>query len=394
MASVRERVTKSGERTWAVLYRHGNRQTSRTFGDARSAEKFRKLVEAMGPDRALTELLTDDQPQGVTVDELAAGYLEWQESRVTQRTLNDYRRDYGNWIKPWFGHRAASSIDEADVQKWVDHMAKTLAPKSVADRHMVLHSIFKWGKAKTRRLVDDNPCTETEMPRAAKKPPKGTTVPEWRAMLGAAEDRNPDARDLILFLGSLGWRWSEAAALAVRDIEDDGEAMHVNVTRVFRVIDNGQVLVEDAAKSWAGFRRVPVPNSEARTMLRRRIVGKAPGDYVFTNSRGGYWRQNTFLRNTWPGILEAADLGERKPTPHWLRHMAVAVLAAGGATAIEIQRYIGHEDISTTIGTYGGMIGGLNADVLTNVDRILSGQGPRGHVVSGEVVRQAMGQLG
>ena len=70
----------------------------------------------------------------------------------------------------------ADVTDEADVQKWVEHMAGKLAPKSVADRHMLLHAMFAYGRAKSRGLVSHNPCLETELPTRMRKPPTGTTV--------------------------------------------------------------------------------------------------------------------------------------------------------------------------------------------------------------------------
>jgi len=65
------------------------------------------------------------------------------------------------------------SIDESDVQRLVDHMAGRLSPKSVGDRYMLLHSMFQFGKAKSRGLVSHNPCFETALPKRVRKPPKG-----------------------------------------------------------------------------------------------------------------------------------------------------------------------------------------------------------------------------
>lgn len=385
MASVRETPTN----TFRVLYRHGGKQSSKTFTGRKDAERFRSMVDALGPDRALEELLSDTESR-ITVGEIATQFLAWKKTgakKVTDRTLADYARDIDNWIVPWFGHRAAVTITEADVQAWVDHMGTKLSPKSVVDRHMLLHSVYEYGRARTRRLVDHNPCKETELPRAARKPPKGTTVSEFRAILDAAEKRNPDARDLILFLGSTGWRWSEAAALGVRDVDDNGDGVHVTVSRVFRKDGNQrQVLVEGAAKSWAGFRRTPLLFDEVTATVRRRVVGKAPGDFVFTNSRGRHWSQATFLRDTWPAIIKNARL-DREPTPHWLRHMAVGVLHAAGVDLVEIQRMIGHEHITTTMGTYGGMVGGsISTDARAAVNQIMAGRGPTGALVVGTVL--------
>lgn len=389
MASIRERQAKGGERTWAVLYRHGNRQASRTFTSEKDAKGFRTLVESYGPDKAVKMLESDRQEHGggITVAELAGQFLAWKARDVTERTMTDYRRDVDNWILPWLGHRAAETIDEGDVQKWVDHMRGRLSPKSVADRHMLLHSMYDFGRAKSRRLVTHNPCLETEMPRKVKKPPKGTTVPEFDRILEAAWARNPDAHDLILFLGETGWRWSEAAALA--EVEDDGRDVWATVSQVFRIDGRSrQVLAPDSAKSYAAFRRTRMFPATA-AMLRRRLIAHRPGDLVFTNSRGRPWNQNTFLRDTWPKILTDAGLwrgpGE-SPTPHWLRHMHVAVCSAAGTPAEELRRRLGHEKINTTYDVYGGMIGDIGDDALQRAAQIMAGQRTAPTIAPGNVV--------
>lgn len=389
MASIRERTSKSGETTYSVLYRHGRKQTSKSFLVESEAEEFKILVDLLGPDRALKAAADDQREDALTVSELAAQYLAWVQNRVTVRTWNDYSRDYRNWVEPWLGHMAADLVDEGDVQRWVDHMAGKISPKTVGDKHMILHSIYEYGRARSRRLVEHNPCRETELPKRGKrKPPKGTTVPEFRALLSAAE-RNPGARDLLLFLGETGWRFSEATALAVRDVEDNGHDVWVTVRQVFRLDESGrQYLAEDEAKSAAGFRRIRM-FPETAAMLRRRVIGRGPADFVFTNSHDLHWKQNTFLRSTWPVILRRAELGDRSPTPHWLRHMHVAVCAAAGVPMHEIQRRIGHENYSTTVDVYGGMIGDMSDDAMEAAAALMSGQRTAptiAPVVAGEIV--------
>lgn len=394
MASVRERHSKTRGTTWSVLFRHGNKQASRTFETAKAADDFKKLVDLLGPDRALEVAFgSQERDDRMTVDQLWKQFIGWKRDKVTPRTLADYERDYRNWVRPEFGHRAAASVDERDVQRWVDRMGRELAPKSVGDRHLLLFMAYKWGKARSRNYVQFNPCEETELPVPKKKRAKGTTVSEWRAILEVADRRNPDARDLIQFLGDVGWRFSEAIALPVRNVEERDDGVWVNMTQVFRMENNRQVLTPDASKSFAGFRQVPVLADETAAMLLRRCAGKGPNDFVFTNTRGNHWNQQTFLRDTWPGLLTEAGLwhGPRQsPTPHWLRHMAVAVLAASGAHAHEIMPYVGHEDVSTTLGTYGGMLGGLQGTVREKAARILAGEVQRGMVVTGEVIRNVL----
>jgi hypothetical protein len=73
--------------------------------------------------------------------------------------------------------------------------------------------------------------------------------------------------------------------------------------------------------------------------------------------------------------------------------MHVAVLAAAGVPMQEIQRRIGHENISTTIGVYGGMIGDISDDSLGKASAIMSGRRAAPNVaeiVTGEVVGQVL----
>src|SRR5690348_16259059 len=155
MASIRERHSEATNTTvWAVLFRNGKKQSSQTFVSEKAAEDFKSLVEILGPDKALAELNGTDRSHNLTLHELAEKFFAWKAGDIDERTLKDYRRDYENWIRPRFGKRRAESIDEMDVQAWVDWMKGQLDAKSIGDRHMILHSMFKYGAARSRRLVE------------------------------------------------------------------------------------------------------------------------------------------------------------------------------------------------------------------------------------------------
>lgn len=377
-----------------MLWREGTgpaaKQKSKTFDTQKQAKDFHSLVEILGAKRALAEL-KGRQAATITVDQLAAKFLEWKATTgITPRTLTDYRRDYANHISPALGSRRAESIDELDVQEFVDSLAATLSPKTVADRHMLLHSMFKFGSARTRRLVGHNPCTETQLPKRGKRIVRGATLPEWLALRDAGRRVEPDAADLMEFIAATGWRWSEAAALPVRHVtewEQGGRIiMRAEVGQVFRRDGTYKLTIaEDEAKSQAGLRTTKVPR-RAADIVRRRIAGKKPDDLVFTNSDGRQWYQQNFLSRTWPRIEEAAGL-ERHLTPHAMRHLHVALLDRSGATPSQMQRRVGHEDIRTTLNVYGGMIDDIDDDVLDSLDALLN---PETDTVVGEVVQGAV----
>lgn len=386
MASVRERRSKSGETTWAVLYRQGEKQCSKTFDNPTAADRVAQLINTLGPERGL-KTWAEEQPgraRGLTLDELVQPWFASKTRNMSARGLADYRRDYTNWIKPTFGHREAALIDELDVQNWVDVVLAPLSAKTVADRHALLHQIFKWGSARKRALVPHNPCLETDLPKRRRKPPKGLTWPEWMALRDAAYRVNEESADLILFIASTGWRIGEATALRVTAVDDSDAYMYVSMTHVNR---KGEGVVE-GSKSEAGLRRIRML-PEAAAMLRRRMVGKGPNDLVFTNSHSplGLWEPSTFRNRWWRKSVVEAGLVERKPTPHWLRHTHVLLCHKAGMGLAEIQRRIGHEDIKTTINVYGRLIDDMDDSVTTALDALVSGAAPQ--VVVGQVIQPA-----
>ena len=395
MASVQQRSRTNGNVTWAVLFRHGSKQRSRSFETERAAHRFAGMVEDFGPERALRYLEDEvETPVGITVDALAEKWLAAKSGDVTPNILRGYRRDYEGWIKPRFGHREAAHVHEGDVQAWVDWMrmhpspttGRPLSPKSIADRHAILHQMFGWGSARTRSLVPHNPCKETDLPRRKKTPPKGLRVPELYALLTAGEKVDQDAADLVAFMAGTGWRIGESVAVLAGAVEDYGDKVYVNMERVLR----RGVGFTDGGKSEAAMRRIEVIGP-AVPMIRRRMVGLGQQDFLFTFADGrpgvnrrGPWNVNSFRDLRWPRLVEAAGLSERHPTPHWLRHTHVALCLLAGMTLAEVQRRLGHEDIQTTINVYGRLHQEMSADVAGRLGELLTPSAPS--LVAGEVL--------
>lgn len=393
MASLRER-TSAGVTTYQVLFRQGAKQRSKSFKDKATAERWIDRIELDGIDTALAWLKERDSPRevGITLDQLAEKWFsaradDVKAGNLTPRVLTGYRRDYENWISTWLGHLPAESINELEVQRWVDRI-KTMprsSAKSVADRHAILHGIFKWGSDPRRGHIKagHNPCIGTELPKRSRKPPKGLRLPEVQALTATARSMNPAAADLIDFILGTGWRIGEAVALTAGQVEDDGVEVYVTVSRVWR---REVGFVEDA-KSDAGLRRLRVLG-DAVGVLRRRVVGLSPADLVFTTAKGVPWDESGFRRDHFDKITKAAGLiGDRRPTPHWLRHSHVFICHAAGMDLAQIQRRLGHKDIQMTINTYGRLIDGMSDDVAARLDALLTTRPAAEEVVTGEVVR-------
>lgn len=363
--------TADGRITYRVRFReppgrHG-KQTSETFDTMTEALRFAALIQHMTRHDAIRQMdLETGGDNRTTLDQLAEQFFTWKESDPdvrSDRTVADYRRDYRNWIKPTLGSRAAESIHEGDVQNLIDSMRGKLEPKSIVDRHAILFGIFNWAVSPARGFVKHNPCIGTSLPKRVKKPPKGLRPAEWQALYPALEKIDRDAADLALFLLATGWRISEAAALSAYSVEDDGRYVTVNMGWVVRRNAAGEHVIVEDGKSDAATRRVKL-DQDASVMVRDRLTRVKGDGLVFTTAKGKQWHSSNFNARYWQPAVSAAGL-TRRPTPHWLRHTAVAWLILGGKVSLpEIQRRIGHEHISTTVDVYGRMIEDVSVEAL------------------------------
>lgn len=403
-----------GTIAYRVRYRSASgAQKSETFKDGTAQEneadalEFSKLLEALGPARAVAYL--DDRAKGsgekghaYTVDDLFALWIDWKATRKnevrSQRTIDDYRATYERHARPAFGHKPANLVTERDIQQWVDNL--DLAPKTIRDCHALIHAVFKWAVQPTRGYAINDPCAATDLPKKRKKPPKGLRPTEWAILHQAALDVDQDAADLLLFMVSTGWRFSECAAIQTMGVDywtgADGTAhVHVTAGRVLRR-EGGSFEYVDDTKSEAGARRVRILPGAAEDMVLRRLHGKRPSDLLFTNRNGNRWLYTTFYERYWTRptgtdkhgkprdkapnrgrILERAkDYGLDRPdlTPHWLRHTHAGFLILAGEPLPAIQRRLGHASIQTTVDVYGRMVEDASDAGLARVAAMLGGQ--------------------
>lgn len=396
VASIRERSTRAGTTTYAVLFNQEGKQRSRSFTTRKSAEKFRALVDAIGAAEALEVGKATQKSGGPSVAELFREWLEIKRPDMTIEGHRDYERAYAKWIEKQLGWRDAELVTERDVQGWVD---KTLRPhlgaKSVAKQHALLHGMFKWASSKTVGKIINDPCTETRLPSRKKRPPRGLSVPELHRMLSAGTQAGlEDAADVIAVMAGTGWRPGEVLGLTADYVELLGDGrVYLTMASVYR---RSEGIVEDGKTDAAG-RRIRVLG-EGAAVISRRMIGKGAGSLLFPHPNPGRgrgvaqdangvalekpWPPANFGRNYWPKVVAAAGLKPRKPTPYWLRHTHVAICHAAGLTLPEIQRRIGHESIQTTIDVYGRMIDGMSDESAERLDAMLR----PANVVVGEVL--------
>ena len=82
----------------------------------------------------------------------------------------------------------------------------------------------------------------------------------------------------------------------------------------------------------------------------------------------GNWRNRV-----WAPAVEAARLADPQPTPHSLRHTAVALWIAAGADRLTVARWAGHGDAGFTERVYGHLFPDTHDRTRAALEAVLAG---------------------
>ena len=347
MAHIQKRAAANGPR-WRVVYRIDGKQVTDTFANERGAAEYAALVDRIGGKAAREVLGARRGSRGAGKLPTVAQALEQHVDAltgITEGTRRDYRKMAANIAASNLGPLPVDAVTEQAVARWVD--AQKVSAKTIRNRHGLLYAAMR--RQVKAGAIAVNPCEDTRIRRTERQTEMTTLTPNefWTIHDHLGEHWRPLAVTLV----GTGLRFGEATALQVRDLDLDGEPPTLRVARAWQHTD-GPERELGPPKTERGRRLVSLPD-EVVGVLRPIVTGRHREAFVFVNKRGAPIRQNSF-HEIWTRALDDADIGKR-PRIHDLRHTHVSWLIAQGVSLAVIQRRLGHEDIRTTVNTYGHM---------------------------------------
>jgi integrase len=284
----------------------------RVDGRLRSTRRFTAKREALAEARRQEEAgkhaeWVDPAAGRVTV---AEWFAIWQESRVDRapRTIEAERERFRSLVAPTFGDRPLRQVTHEDVARWAATMTspttgETASPARRRDAARLLVALLD--AAVDARRLRTNPARTPSgkvpaLPRAPKtKPHRYLSHEQLRRVADAT--RSPQARTLVLLTALTGLRWGEVSALTVADV--DPLRRRVRVSKAYTRLDDGTLLLGDT-KTHAR-REVPLPATLVEAVAAQ-AAGRAPAELLFTGTRGGPLRRESFDRSAFrPAVLAA-----------------------------------------------------------------------------------------
>lgn len=389
------RKTPAGK--WRACWRDATgRQPSKTFKTRREAAAFLAEVEIS------TRRGTYVDPHAgrrVAFDAYATNWLATRNHELATAARD--RSIMRTHLLPYWKATPVGKIGHSDVQRWVTGLSAGLAPATVAQCFRLMSGVMD--SALRDRLIPVNPCDGVRLPKQRRHAGADRLIGRREFLTVLLPAIPPRYHALVALAGGTGLRWGECIGLRWSAIDLAGN--RIRVERV-AVEVAGHVTTKPYPKSRAGRRPVPLPTDVAETLrAHREAYGTGPAGEVFVNEAGGPIRRTLFRSRIWrPALVRAGLLGEvQEPHPgefiacwtdkdgithaekfdtrakavrhvarnaedglrfHDLRHSYATWLIASGATVNDVQRVMGHEQASTTLGIYTHVMDGFNERVL------------------------------
>ena len=295
---------------------------------------------------ALQAILTDarrgaseQRRTGITFDLLSEEWLAWgiRDRDWKPSSLSDYRSALNAHLLPAFRDKRVEKIDADEIEQWRDELIDERGlSRRTANKQLIILGAILERAVKTHGLLR-NPAREVHKLRVRYDPNAYDFFsPDEIEQLGDAAASDQD-RAIYRTAAFTGLRMGELIALRWGDVDFTAEALHVY---------NSYSLGTLTAPKSGLTRTVPMAEQVQELLtVHRKAVPHDRGDLVFPGERAEYL-DGAALRRRYKKALEKAKL--RKLRFHDLRH-TFGSIAIDQATIVQVQAWMGHADVQTTM---------------------------------------------
>ena len=264
------------------------------------------------------------------------------EKNHSLNTINSYLSDLKSFEKYLVKRKISLKqiINETEIlQKYFRYLNRTkISPTSIKRKYSSLSSYFSY--LIDRKIIKKNPLNGIYTPKLKKKLPTILSIEEIKRIFNQSENTDNELlglrdRCIIELLYSCGLRVSELCELKINNIQFDA-----NVIRFYGKGNKERIIpLTFYAKEW-----LEKYLYQSRQILSNRKSSEQK--FVFLSNNG----KRLTRAAIWQSIkkyVNAAGI-TKTVSPHTFRHSFATHLVDGGANLIEIQKLLGHSDISTT----------------------------------------------
>ena len=291
----------------------------------------------------------------MTLSEWLDRWLEQMVAILRPSTLEHYRSDMEHHVKPYLGQKKLTQITASDLRKLYDDLKKQgrvhprpgqsrgLSTTTVHGIHTTLHHALK--SAVDQRLLPHNPADHVEPPKVAHKSMTILNEEQMDTFLAAVE-QDSIWKDFFYTELTTGLRLGEICGLMWSDF--DARKGTLNINRTLQKEQGGRLVTGDT-KTYAGTRKIVLPDSTAERLRNRKKYSYSV--WIFPNPLRPEAPMNpTTAYHPLKKILAENDLPGLRF--HDLRHTFATHALANGVDAKTLSGILGHTKASFTVDTY------------------------------------------
>jgi integrase len=344
LGNVKARKTPAGEARWYILiaghkiYRGRDNVGEWDFESEAEAQRYldrirARLEDGMELDKLLDQILPKPRRSIVQMSEkwLAAKWSQAQAGRITVRSYRVFEGAVKNhW--PYWRDTPVEGLSRGQLDDWATYLAveKKLAPATVSYVLATLHSFYQW--LRDREEITHLPSFPT------------VSVPEYTPQWLTREEQTrvldaiPDAvRGIFLAMADCAMRPNEARCLRPSDLNAEG---WVTIERAVK--DRGSKAPIGPTKT-GRTRTVPLLTDRLLVWLK---AHPPQGTLLFFSPAGAMWSHKE-MATVWDAACADAKV-RRVPMREGTRHSTATWLRTAGHSPFDVQRLLGHANVSMT----------------------------------------------
>ena len=328
---------------------HGDRRLKkkRGFPRKKDAEEYEREF-----------LRKEAQSCDMTFGSMTKLYMDDMRPRLRESTIRSKEYLIEGKILPFFGSLPLNAITPAHVRKWQAEILKeNPAPTYAKSIHNQLSAIFNYA-VKYYRLPENPARVAGAVGKKKASEMKFWTVEEFNKFLPCVPRLPARVGFSVMFW--TGLRIGELLALTPADIDLDAKTL--SVTKTFQTIDGREVVTEP--KTPKSRRTIDMPPKLAEMLkgYMAALYNLAPDDRLFPFTKSYFHHQ---MRKG----CEACGL--EKIRLHDLRHSHASLLINLGYPVLVVSERLGHEDVETTLQTYGHLYKTTTSEAVKKLDDLM-----------------------
>lgn len=339
--------------TWYASFYYTDWQGKRRIKKKRG---FERQKEAKAYEQEF--LKTCAQSCDMSFGSMVEIYLSDMDHRLKQNTIRTKKYLLDAKILPYFKDLPLNKITAAQVRKWQSKLlSEEKSPTYIKTINNQFSAVFNYA-CRYYGLTQNPVRAAGPIGKKNAETMRFWTAEEFNAFLPHVPNLPAKVGLSVLFW--TGLRIGELLALGAGDV--NFEARTLAVTKSFQTIEGREVITEP--KTNKSRRVIPLPEKlcgQLRAYLAA-LYGLEPEDRLFPYTKSYFHQQMA------KGCKAA---GMEKIRLHDLRHSHAALLIHLGVPILLIRERLGHEDIETTLQTYGHLYPVTFSDAIKKLNDLI-----------------------